>query len=67
MDWQRGHNVLWIRRLLTGTVFTRLRPTVVAGLLSALFLILPAGAAGARCRTEDIAGSSALSCARVGP
>ena len=46
MDWQRGHNVLWIRRLLTGTVFTRLRPTVVAGLLSALFLILPAGAAG---------------------
>lgn len=46
LDWQRGRNGRWIRRLLTDTPFTRLRPAVVVGLLSALFLILPAGAAG---------------------
>jgi hypothetical protein len=46
LDWHRGRNVWWIRPTRTGTAFTRLGRTVVVGLLSALFLILPAGAAG---------------------
>ena len=46
LDWQRGRNVSWISRLLTGTAFTRLGHALAVGLLLALFLILPAGAAG---------------------
>jgi hypothetical protein len=46
LDWQRGRNGSWMSRLLTGRAFTRLGPTLVVGLLLALFLILPAGAAG---------------------
>jgi hypothetical protein len=45
LDWQRGRKVSWISRLLTGTAFTRLGHALAVGLLLALFLILPAGAA----------------------